>query len=151
MSNIDRSTPGLRKWFVLQVELAALASIGPNPAGEIRLIPIIGGHFSGHELEGIVLPGGADWQTLRSDGCLEISARYLLQTNQGELIEVRSDGVRSAAPTVSADQEPAAPYFRTGLRFRTASERLAKLNDRLAISYGIRLTSSVQLEVYEVL
>lgn len=158
MSTLDqRPSAGLRKWLELDVELTQLLTIGPGPAGEVRLVPIVGGRFSGEELSGIVLPGGGDWQTVRADGALEISARYLLKTDQEELIEVRSEGLRAATAEVLARLAsgelvpPTEYYFRTSIRFRTAAPRLARLNDRLAISYGMRRKSSVGLEVYEVL
>ena len=50
--------------------------VGATPSGEIRLIPITGGSFEGEELHGEILGGGADWQDVRNDGVLEISARY---------------------------------------------------------------------------
>ena len=45
---------------------------------------------------GILLEGGVDWQSVRPDGTLEIDAHYTLETDAGELIEVRSQGLRKA-------------------------------------------------------
>jgi len=156
MSNIE-SGVGLRPLFSLEVELNSLVSVGPTPAGEVRLISIAGGQFRGAELNGTILPGGADWQSVRSDGGLEISARYLLRTEQGELIEVRSDGLRAAPPEVLAQlaRGEAVPkdayYFRTAMRFRTAAARVNFLNDLLAVAYGERRGGRVHLDVHAVL
>jgi len=150
-------TVGLRQLFELECEVSAPVTSGSGPAGEIRLIPILGGHFSGAAMSGVVLPGGSDWQTVRSDGGLEISARYLLQTDRDERVEVRSDGLRAASPEVLARLAkgellpPGEYYFRTAVRFRTGAPRLVQLNDRLAVAYGQRMPRGVRLEFYEVL
>jgi hypothetical protein len=142
--------------FEIDAQLAPIVSTGGTPNGEIRLIPITGGTFQGELLRGEILPGGADWQDVRSDGALEISARYLLRTDVGELLEVRSIGLRAAAPEVleKLARGEAVPmesyYFRTAVRFRTSAQRLRRLNDVLAISYGERRKQSVHLYVYEV-
>jgi hypothetical protein len=128
-----------------------------TPRGETRLIPIAGGRFDGGpDLAGAVLPGGADWQTVRADGALEIRAHYLLETDRGERIEVVSEGVRHAAPDVlsrlaAGESVPADQYyFRTHVRTFTGSERLDHLNNLLAVATGERRPSSVHLTVYSV-
>lgn len=157
MSNTERFTPGLRPLLVLDASVPGITSVGATPSGEIRLIPITGGTFEGEELRGEILSGGADWQDVRSDGVLEISARYLLETDRDELLEVRSVGVRAAKPEVlerlgRGELVPASEYyFRTAMRFRTAAPRLARLNDVLAVAYGERRRQGVHLEVFEVL
>ena len=157
MSPNERPTPGLRPLFHLDADVPEVTAVGATPGGELRLIPITGGKFEGPELRGEVLPGGADWQEVRADGVLEISARYLLRTDRDETLEVRSTGLRAAPPDILArlgrgEQVPSgAYYFRTALRFRTAAARLARLNDILAVSYGQRRGTRVLLDVYEVL
>jgi hypothetical protein len=157
MSNTERPTPGFRPLFVIDASVPGITTVGTTPSGEIRLIPITGGTFEGEDLRGELLPGGADWQDVRSDNALEISARYLLKTDRGEMIEVRSIGVRAGAPEVlerlgRGELVPAAEYyFRTSVRFRTAAPRLMRLNDILAVSYGERRRQGVHLEVFEVL
>ena len=128
-----------------------------TPRGEARLIPIVGGRFDGGpDLSGRVLPGGADWQTVRVDGALEIRAHYLLETDRGERIEVVSEGVRHAAPDVlarlaSGELVPADEYyFRTHVRTFTGVERLDHLNNVLAVATGERRPSSVHLVVFSV-
>ena len=157
MSNTERPNAGLKPLLEIDAELERITSTGTTPSGEIRLIPITGGKFEGEELRGTILGGGADWQDVRSDGALEISARYLLKTDRDEMLEVRSVGLRAATPEVMerlarGEKVPSsAYYFRTAIRFRTAAERLKRLNDVLAVSYGERRGSSVHLWVYEVL
>jgi hypothetical protein len=139
----------------IEVTVGAPATTGGSPRGEVRLIPLTGGTFTGADgLSGRVLPGGADWQEIRSDGTLEISARYLLETTAGGVVEVLSTGVRAASGDVLARLgagevvDPETYYFRTHVRFRTSDAALLHLNDRLAVASGERLPDRVRLGVH---
>jgi hypothetical protein len=127
-----------------------------TPQGEVRVVPFASGRFEGKGLRGRMLAGGADWQRVRSDGVLEIRAHYMLETDEGERIEVISEGIRVASPEVldrlaRGDDVPAdLYYFRTFVRLNTASERLAHLNRMLVVSFGQRRKLSVHLDFYAV-
>ncbi len=86
----DASHPALRAEHVFDahVTIADVLNIGKSKYGERRLIPITGGTFKGPNIEGVVLPGGADWQLTRPDGDTELNARYTLKTKDGVLIQV---------------------------------------------------------------
>jgi hypothetical protein len=145
----------VRELLSIRVRVRPVVDLG----GGRRYVPFDGGTFEGRQglgLSGIILEGGVDWQTVRPDGTLEIDAHYTLSTDAGELIEVRSTGLRKASPVVSErlargeDVDPDEYYFRTHVRFTTASPRLAWLNDRLGISTGRRDRSLVTIDVHEV-
>lgn len=93
--------------FELRVDLSAPLTIGPSKSGLRRLIPICGGTFEGPDLQGEVVPGGADWQLTRADGVLEIDARYTIRASDGALIHVRNRGMVVFPPAVEK------PYVRT--------------------------------------
>lgn len=147
----------LRPLFELTIDVGPLTTLGATPLGEVRLVQLLSGTFEGPELRGKLLPGGADWQQVRSDGTLEIRAKYLLETDQAELIQVQSEGVRAAAPEVLARldrgelPDPSEYYFRTALRFTTSAPRLLRLNGILGVSYGRRAPRQVMLSFFEVL
>ena len=149
-------TMTLQPLMVVQVELLPIVSAGATPSGELRVVPFVSGTFEGPGLRGTLLPGGTDWQRVRSDGVLEISAHYLLETEQGERIEVISQGLRYAPPAVMARLSAGelVPrdeyYFRTGIRLTTAAPRLERLNRILVVSVGERTKSAVRLELFEV-
>jgi hypothetical protein len=145
----------VRELLSIRVRVRPVVDLG----GGRRYVPFDGGTFKGREgldLSGTILEGGVDWQTVRPDGTLEIDAHYTLSTDAGELIEVRSTGLRKASPVVSErlargeDVDPDEYYFRTHVRFTTAAPRLAWLNDRLGISTGRRDRSLVIIDVHEV-
>jgi hypothetical protein len=76
--------------FDANVTIGELLNFGKSKYGERRIIPITGGTFKGPDIEGVVLPGGADWQLTRPDGDVELYARYTLKTNDGALIQVQN-------------------------------------------------------------
>ncbi len=145
----------LQPLMTLMLELLPIESVGATPLGEVRVIPFREGRFEGPDgLRGKLLPGGTDWQRVRSDGTLEIAARYLLETDRGERIEVQSNGLRHASAEVMARLNAGeavakdAYYFRTAIRLSTAAPRLAHLNNVLVVSVGERARSSVRLELF---
>lgn len=143
--------------MTITVEVPEILSAGKTPLGEVRLLPFGPGSFEGPGgLRGRLLPGGTDWQRIRADGVFEIRAHYMLETDQGERIEVVSEGIRHAAPGVleriagGEEVPPDQYYFRTAIRLNTAAERLAHLNRKLFVSSGERTHNSVYLTVYAV-
>ena len=104
-----------------------------------------------------VLAGGADHQRIVGATLAELDARYVLETDAGELIYVANRAVRSAAPEVMqclARGEPVNPdqvYFRCTPTFETAAPRWAWLSERLFVGNGVRLPGQVALRFFEVL
>jgi hypothetical protein len=141
--------------LVIEANVSAPMIIGKIGNGVRRYIPIVGGRFTG-TVSGTVLPG-VDWQTVLDDGTIELSAHYALETVQGDRIELTSTGLRTGTPEVMerlARSEPVDPteyYFRTNIRFRTSSARLARLNKIIAMACGERRASCVRLRVFEIL
>ena len=86
--------PGLQPLYTSRIDIAPPLDVGNGPHGQRRVINILGGAFAGPRLSGRVLPGGADWQMVRSDGSVEVSARYTLETHDGALIYVGNWGLR---------------------------------------------------------
>ena len=145
----------LKPFAVFEVALAAPVTVdGEGPAAR-RFIPIAGGAFSGR-IEGRVLPGGGDWQWVWPDR-LELSAHYILETKDGALIEVRSEGVRYGTPEVlerlarGEDVDPADYYFRTAVRLTTGAHAYKHLNHMLGVAMAARRPKGVFLRVFEVL
>ena len=86
--------------------------------GRKRIVPIAGGRVSGERFSGDVLPGGADWQMLRPDGVLDVSARYTVCADDGSIVSIVNTGDRHG-PADSPDRvaggqlgDPGLEYFR---------------------------------------
>src|SRR3954467_12628345 len=147
--------PELVHTLHLEVEVAAPIEVGRLTSGLRRVVPITGGTVSGL-FTGRVLPGGADIQLIRTDTETEVEARYLLESDQGELVTVHNVGLRTGSAEDIArlrrDEpvDPARIYFRGAPRFETASPRLARLMTRLFVGVGSRQPRTVLFDVFAV-
>jgi hypothetical protein len=150
----------LTEVFSLAVDVGIPQSIGKDAAGERRCVPITGGTVSG-KISGIILSGGADWQTLRPDGLADLDARYMLKLDAGSSgggaqVEVWSRGLRIGPAEVMAKLargervDPSSYYMRTAMRFETAAPDLQWLVQRLHVGLGERTPDQVRLKVYSV-
>jgi hypothetical protein len=146
----------LESLLKLDITLAAPQELGESPLGRRRIINITGGTFRGDRLSGKVLPGGADWQVIRSDGVADLDARYTLETADGALIYVHNHGYRHGPADVlkklaaGEDVDPSLYYMRTTPLFETGDARYAWLNRLICVGTGARKKSSVHLEIFEV-
>ena len=146
--------PALLPMTQIRCEVDALVSLGAAPAGERRYVPLGGGTARGPELNGELVAGGVDWQLSRADGVLEIAAHYVIRTEDGALVEVRSDGLRHGPAEVMqrlarGEAVPREAYFfRTLMRFTTGAPSWAHLNKVMAIAVGQREARAVLLDVY---
>jgi len=146
-----------RLLMTLQVDVPALQRIGAVPHGTRATAPIPGGRFEGPRLRGRVLPGGADWTLLRTDGVLELDLRLTLETDDGALIQLASFGLRHGPPDVIAalgrgdPVDPSSYYFRTTLRFETGHPSYGFLNRLLAVSRGDRRPAGPVYTIHEIL
>ena len=143
--------------LVVRCTLQSILNLGGTPYGERRIINILGGTVEGPRLKGTILPGGADWQIVRADGVVHLTARYTVATETGGHILVNSEGYRHGPPEVMArlarDEtvDPSLYYFRAFMRFETADPGAAWLNRILAVGRGARANRQVRIEVFEVL
>jgi hypothetical protein len=147
----------LRHLADLTVDLGPPLELGDSPRGRRRIIPIIGGEVTGERLSGRVLDGGADWQTVFADGSAELDTRYMIETGDGALIDIRNFGYRHGPPEVLAALargeavDPKSYYMRTTPRFETGDPRYLWLNRLIAVGSGERLAAAVRLTLLEVL
>lgn len=79
--------------FRENVSLGNSIGIGQSKYGNRNIIPITGGTVSGG-INGVVVPGGADYQLIGAQTVLD--ARYMLETDDGEYILVRNCGAFGA-------------------------------------------------------
>ena len=109
----DPPAPHLEFAFEETVLLGEGLNPGATPMGERYIVPITGGRFegpgNGTGFKGVVRPGGWDWQLKRADGCVWALADYMLQTDDGAIINVRNQGPMCPAMGTAA----AAPILLT--------------------------------------
>lgn len=147
--------PPLSPFARIELAVGPVLSLGTAPGqGERRCVNLGAGRVSGPGLQGVVLEGGVDWQVQRADGATEISAQYLIRTEDGALVEVRSEGLRHGPAAVMArlSQGQAVGaheyFFRTHMRFATGHPAWLHLNKLMAVASGQREAARVLLDVW---
>lgn len=102
------------------------------------------------------MPSGADSQMIRADGRTDLSARYVIETADHELIYIENNGIRQVSEPFRKQAaareiiDPEHVYFRTVPTFETGSEAYQWLHDRLFIGSAERTPDYVRLDIYEV-
>jgi len=154
MANQQSLAPTLEFVFEARVTVGPPQEVGDVAKGGRRIVPITGGEFSGPNFRAEVLPGGADWQILRTNGVAELEARYTLRTDDGVLIYVRNHALRhgsAAAMAALAAGRPADPtsyYFRGATFFETSAPRYAWLTKHIVVCTGEREPTCVKLKFF---
>ncbi|SRR5690554_4135935 len=146
--------PTLDYLATLTIQVAPPTEVGATPFGQRRVIPLLGGTVSGPQLNGRILAGGADFQSVRSATFTDIHARYVIETHEGERIYVENTGIRTGsaediAALVKGERvDPSRIYFRSIPRFETAAPRWDWLNNHLFVGTGARFPDRVELNFY---
>ena len=146
---------GLTPLFSLQLTVDAVQKLGGDGVSQ-QVGLIASGHFSGERLNGIVLPGGSDWQTIQPDGTIHLDCRLVLQTDDGATIAMHYKGIRSVPAEVLARMtageavDPAEYYFRTTPHFYTSAPGYDWLNRLLAVATGQRLANGPVYNVFAI-
>jgi muconolactone delta-isomerase len=147
--------PRLTQVYRLEATVAQPLDLGDVAGGHRRIVPLTGGTFTGPEITGKLLPGAsADWQMVLADGTALGDIRYTLQTDGGDLLYVRSRGIRHGTAEVLArlargeDVDPSEYTFRTSTQIETAAPALAWMNRGIFIGVGGRQPGGVIYETY---
>ena len=150
--------PELEFLFEVTATLEQPQELGKTKYGIRRIINITGGTVAGPKINGVVLRGGADWQTVREDGTADLVAKYSLKTDDGVIIFVENTGIRTAPKEVLArlakgeDVPPSEYYMRTTAKMEVeAGSKYDWLNKSVIISTGMRRANSVVIHFYKVL
>lgn len=147
-------TPTLDFFAQLDVQVGPVHEVGATPAGNRRIIPITGGTAKGPDWTARVLPGGADFQLIVTPSLARLDARYVLETDGGDLIYVSNQAIRVAAPEVTAKLvrgepvDPALVYFRCVPAFETSSTALGWINERIFVGTGVRRPDRVEIACF---
>lgn len=102
----------------------------------------------------MILAGGGDWQTVRADGSIEIDGRYSARSDDGELLYIRAQGVRSGDPAVlesplrGEEVDPASYYFRAALTLESATR--PELEHSVFVASYVREAHRVRYVAYRV-
>jgi hypothetical protein len=138
--------PRLEFVFQIRLELETRLRYGPTLAGIDRgFVGLRGGDISGPRLQGKVLAGsGGDWPYIFKDSSAAFDAHYMLQADDGTLIEIRNRGYRHGPKEVLdklTRYEPVDPgsyYMRVAPTFDVAAGPHEWLAQTIIIGVGDR-------------
>jgi muconolactone delta-isomerase len=148
-------SPRLTPVYRLEATLGQPLELGDTKHGHRRIVPLTDGTFTGPDMSGTLVPGAsADWQTVLPDGTALGDIRYTLRTTDGDLLYVRSRGVRHGSAEVLArlgrgeDVDPGEYTFRTSTQIEAAAPALEWLNKGIFIGVAGRRPGGVIYETY---
>ena len=143
--------------FTLGASVTGLLDVGPVPCGT-RHVDLLGaGTFEGPRLRGVLLAGGLDMKTIRTDGAVIPNVRMVLKTDDDALIFMHYTGIRCGPLEVMARiaageiVDASEYYHRSTPCFETSSPRYAWLNRIVAVGLGWRRADRAGYEVFEIL
>ena len=150
--------PALEFVFRIVTTLGPPLDQGTYDGHRRRIIPILGGAVEGPGFKGLVLEGGADWQSVRTeDGVATIHALSTLQHEDGTVVSMINRGVRRGPPEVMAmlaageRVDPTAYYFRSSPQFEVQPGPHGWLAQNLFLCVGARWPEAVHLDIFKVL
>jgi hypothetical protein len=138
-----------------RAELKPGTAVGDGPYGQRIIVDVSGGHFEGPRLRGKILPSGADWLLLRSDGMGLLDVRATFETDDDAFIYLTYYGILEVTEQVQAalagdgSTEYGDLYFMTQPRFETGDPRYAWLNSVVAVGEGRLRPNAVEYRVYQ--
>ena len=142
--------------FTITARIGSVTSAGEIGSGVRRIIPIIGGEVKG-EVNGKVLPFGADFQIIRPNELIELEAKYAFETDDGAIVYVENKGIRFGPVELLQKLkrgEPVDPdliYFRTVPKFETGHDDYRWLMQHIFIASAARHADRVVIDVHQVL
>lgn len=153
--------PTLEFSFRIDIRVTRPVVVSNDPVkGKRQLIPIESGIVTG-EVQGKVLPGGIDSQIIAADGLCSLSARYAIETEQGDTFYIENNGIRRIPEAYRArlfeddmsffnEIDQADIYFKAVPTFEVYSERLDWLRQYVFICSAQRTETGVFLDMYKV-
>lgn len=137
--------------FTLDIGIGQPREVGAVPHGYRRVIPITGGTVHGPKLTGTVLPGGADWNLMRTDGAIHVWARYEIETDDGSIVSIINEGLHHVDREAAA-ASGTAPTLITVPRFEVAAGGPTWLNTGTFVGELRQMPgAAVQVTVHQVL
>lgn len=150
------AAPALTYAFTITLKPGAPVDLGDVEGAKRRFIPILGGVVSGPRLQGDVLPGGGDWQTVTPEGVAKIDARYFLKLTDDTIVEVATPGVRVASAEIAErlargeDVDPKLYYYRVTPMLRVKSGAQDWLGKTVFVAKGARKPDHVSFDFFAV-
>lgn len=117
--------------------------------------PVLGGRFTGPDLHANILSGGGDF-SVDINGVFRLEARYLMEAENGDVIEIQNRGVGHSTPEIfetmieHGKASLDSVYFRTTALFFTDSQPHGWLGEKVFVGVGREFGTEIVIHIYEV-
>lgn len=141
---LNAQDPVFRHVFDIRAEISGAIDVGNVPHGKRIIIPITGGEVTG-EINGKIIPGGADYQMVDTVGKQsELKAIYTILTDDSIPINVTNEGINRFK---EGDY-----YFMTSPKFECdKNSKYGWLNNRIFVCRPVKFeNNAIVLRVWEV-
>jgi hypothetical protein len=142
--------------FTITARIGDVVSAGEIGTGVRRIIPITGGEVRG-QVNGKVLPFGADFQIIRPNELIDLEAKYAFETDDGAIVYVENRGLRFGPVELlqklkrGEPVDPGLIYFRTVPKFETGHEKYRWLMQHIFVASAARHADRVVIDVHQVM
>ncbi|KAE8164432.1 hypothetical protein BDV40DRAFT_298460 [Aspergillus tamarii] len=146
--------PALTHLFTLRCAVDPPMEIGNGPYGRRRCVSIKSGTVRGKYLNGEVVPGGADFMLVEEDHTTHVNTNYLLKSDDGAYIYIRTEGTRAGPPEVlkalmeGDGVDPNQYWFHLHIKLETGHEKYKWMNNRVIIGRATRAKGEVAYDAY---
>jgi hypothetical protein len=125
--------------------------IGPAAWGTRLICPVVRGTVEGPKIKGVVRPFGADWALLRTDNCIELDVRLVVETASSALIHVEYRGLveltQKQVDQLLSGRPVEDMKIHTAPRFETSHPDYVWLNRIQAVGCGTNEVVGQELKV----
>lgn len=128
--------------FEAEIKLAAVYDLGKTPYGNRQVAVGQEGTFTGSQVSGTIAPGALDLQLTLANGVIEVEQIFVLKTNDGKHIYLRSAGTGADAKDVRL-----VPDFEAGTAGDFAWLNSGKYGGRRVLNASAK---TMTLRVYDV-
>ncbi|RDK43372.1 hypothetical protein M752DRAFT_335190 [Aspergillus phoenicis ATCC 13157] len=146
--------PALTHLFTLRCAVDPPLEIGKGPYGRRRCVPIKSGTVRGKYLVGEVVPGGADFMLVEENQTTHVNTNYVIKSEDGAYIYVRTEGTRSGPPEVlkalmeGDGVDPASYWFHLHIKLETGHEKYRWMTNRVIVGRATRAKGEAAYDAY---
>jgi hypothetical protein len=134
--------------FTITARIGEVTTAGDIGHGVRRIIPIVGGEVRG-DVNGKVLPFGADFQIIRPNELIDLEAKYAFETDDGAVVYVENKGIRFGPVELLQKLKRGEPVDPKLIYF--GAEKYRWLMQRIFVASAARHADRVVIDVHQVL
>lgn len=139
-TNVNKAKIELQEITTVNVKIEGPVESFDCSNGMSKAMISFTGTVEGPYLKGKILPGGVDCQTIDGDRVNRLSARYMVELDNGDRVFIENNGV-----SYNKDDKN---YFMCTPKFMTNSDEYSWLNTDIFVAYAECVPEGVKITIY---